>query len=95
MVDAEIRNSKRNNRNLLTGRILGIAMAILWSTAFVNVRNGIEGIAIGLCLGISSGIASSLMFRKNDPKALTNLLCPPASGEGHFSPLGKDGGSVV
>ena len=74
MVDAEIRNSKRNNRNLLTGRILGIAMAILWSTAFVTVRNGIEGIAIGLCLGIPSGIASSLMFRKNDPKSADTTL---------------------
>ena len=84
MVDAEIRNSKRNNRNLLTGRIPGIAMAILWSAAFVTVRNGMEGIAIGLCLGIPSGIASSLMFRKNDPKALTNLLCPPRLRRGAF-----------
>ena len=74
MVDAEIRNSKRNNRNLLTGRILGIAMAILWSAAFVTVRNGMEGIAIGLCLGIPSGIASSLMFRKNDPKSADTTL---------------------
>lgn len=74
MVDAEIRNSKRNNRNLLTGRIPGIAMAILWSAAFVTVRNGMEGIAIGLGLGIPSGIASSLMFRKNDPKSADTTL---------------------
>ena len=74
MVDAEIRNSKRNNRNLLTGRIPGIAMGILWSAAFVTVRNGMEGIAIGLCLGIPSGIASSLMIRKNDPKSADTTL---------------------
>ena len=74
MVDAEIRNSKRNNRNLLTGRIPGIAMGILWSAAFVTVWNGMEGIAIGLCLGIPSGIASSLMFRKNDPKSADTTL---------------------
>ena len=74
MVDAEIRNSKRNNRNLLTGRILRIAMGILWSAAFVTVRNGMEGIAIGLWLGIPSGIASSLMFRKNDPKSADTTL---------------------
>ena len=55
MADAEIRNLKMNNRDLLIVRISGIAMAILWSAAFVTVRNGMEGIAAGLCLAFRPG----------------------------------------
>lgn len=51
-----------NTKGLFCGIIIGIAMAIIWSFVFVNILHSNAGYGVGLCFGVSFGLASSFMF---------------------------------
>lgn len=51
------------NKNILSGLIIEIAMALIWSVVFVNVLKSAAGICVGICFGISFGIVFSLIFK--------------------------------
>ena len=54
------------SKRTVIGIIIGIIAAMLWSVVFINSLNSMEGIGIGICLGISFGISGSLIFSKKD-----------------------------
>ena len=54
------------NKRIIIGVTIGIIAAILWSVVFINSLNSMAGIGIGICLGISFGMFSSLIFSKKD-----------------------------
>ena len=62
VLEDKLMKSKRT----VIGIIIGIIAAMLWSVVFINSLNSMEGIGIGICLGISFGISGSLIFSKKD-----------------------------
>jgi hypothetical protein len=46
--------------------LLGIAMALIWSLAFVRVLNSPGGIGIGLCFGAAFAVIGSVLFKRID-----------------------------
>ena len=53
-------------KKVIIGVTIGITAAILWSVVFINVLNGMAGIGIGICLGISGSLIFSKKIKIND-----------------------------
>ena len=51
-------------KKVIIGVTIGIIAAILWDVVFINSLNSMA--RIGICLGISFVISSSLIFSKKD-----------------------------
>lgn len=51
-----------NIKGLFCGIIIGIAMAIICSFAFVNILHSQAGFAVGLCFGVSFGVSFGFIF---------------------------------
>lgn len=54
------------SKRMITGIIIGIVAAILWSVVFIRSLNSMAGLGVGICLGISFGISGSLILSKKD-----------------------------
>ena len=54
------------SKKIIIGVTIGIIATILWSVVSINSLNSMDGIGIGICLGISFGISGSLIFSKKD-----------------------------
>jgi len=54
------------SKRMITGIIIWIVAAILWSVVFIRSLNNMAGLGVGICLGISFGISGSLILSKKD-----------------------------
>lgn len=54
------------SKRMITGIIIGIIAAILWSVVFIHSLNSMARLGVGICLGISFGISGSLILSKKD-----------------------------
>ena len=54
------------SKRMITGIIIWIVAAILWSVVFIRSLNSMAGLGVGICLGISFGISGSLILSKID-----------------------------
>lgn len=53
----------KSNQNVLLGLIMGIAMAVIWSAAFVRMLGLPLGIAVGVVFGAAFAVLSRVIFK--------------------------------
>ena len=74
------------SKRMITGIIIGIVAAILWSVVFIRSLNSMAGLGVGICLGISFGISGSLILsKKGKNQWWYNFWFLEAKGDGNRS----------
>ena len=53
----------KSNQNVLLDLVMGIAMAVIWSAAFVSMMDSPLGIAVGMVFGAVFAVLSRVIFR--------------------------------
>lgn len=53
----------KSKRNILLCLVMGIAMAVIWSAAFVSLLDSPAGIGIGVCFGVVFALLGNVIFK--------------------------------